>query len=405
MYEKHNQYDITLETFISIQKKLNQIKEIVSKKTCFLSFDGYVDSLYSLVKSRETADEWTKMESMKGLGELLLKVAGSSANVERILKRKISGGFAPNSCKAINALGVKVNLIAALGYPAVHEIFEPLVKSNSIDVISYHNPGETVGLEFDDGKIMLTDFENILKINWKLLIERVGIDTIISKIEASDIMGFGHWSLIPEIDDMWNHFYHEIFPNVKNIEKKLFFVDLADIKKRSKEDIRGMLSLLHKINTKVPVMLSLNDQEAIDVSKALLNVKEINPKNPYFMDYIEGGKLINNEVKLSYLVIHSPHFATISTEGSHYWVTEGFTSQPRFTTGAGDHFHSGVAAGLSSGLNPAESILLGNALTAIFVRTGKSPNMDELAQFIHRYMEYIETDDPNFSNLPKSYVS
>ncbi len=396
MYEKQNNYDVTFETLDSTKKKIVHIKEIIKKKSCFLSFDGYVDSLYSLVKSRESAHEWTKMDSMKTLGELLIKVAGSSANVERILKRKISGGFAPNSCKAINALGVKVNLIAALGYPNVHEVFEPLVEHETINVISYNNPGETIGLEFNDGKIMLTDFENILKINWDLLIERVGIETIISKIEASDIMGFGHWSLIPEIDEMWAHFFYDIFPNVKNIEKKLFFVDLADLKKRTKEDIRNMLDLLQKINTKVPVMLSLNDQEAIDVSKALTNVKDINPNNPNFTDYIEGGKLINDQVKLSYLIIHSPHFATISTKDKHYWVTEAYTSQPRFTTGAGDHFHSGVAAGLACDLSPPEAILLGNALTAIFVRTGNSPNINELAEFINRYKEYIEKDNPDF---------
>jgi bifunctional ADP-heptose synthase (sugar kinase/adenylyltransferase) len=336
------------------------------------------------------------MGSMKTLGELLIKVAGSSANVERILKRKISGGFAPNSCKAINALGVKVNLIAALGYPNVHEVFQSLVDNETIDVISYNNPGETLGLEFNDGKIMITDFENILKINWDLIIERVGFEKILSKIEESDIMGFGHWSLIPEIDEMWAHFFYDIFPSVEDIEKKLFFVDLADIKKRSQEDIRTMLNLLQKINTKVPVMLSLNDQEAIDVSRALKDVKDINPNSQNFADYIEGGRLINEQVKLSYLVIHSPHFATITTEDSHYWVTEGYTSEPRFTTGAGDHFHSGVAAGLACELSPPEAILLGNALTAIFVRTGNSPNFNELGEFIERYLEYIEKDNPDF---------
>jgi len=396
MYEKHNQFDVTLETYDSIQKQIPSLKETLIHKTCFLAFDGYVDSLYSLAKSRQSATEWTRMESMKTLGELLIKVAGSSANVERILKRRISGGFAPNSCKAINALGLEVKLIAALGYPDIHEVFQPLVQNEMIDVISYNNPGETLGLEFNDGKIMLTDFENILKIDWDLLIERVSVDTIIEKIEASDVMGFGHWSLIPEIDEMWAHFFYDIFPNVKNIEKKLFFVDLADLKKRSQDDIQNMLDLLQKIDTKVPVMLSLNDQEAIDVSKALKNVKNIDPNEANFSDYVEGGKLINNEVKLSYLVIHSPHFATISTKDDHYWVTEGYTSKPRFTTGAGDHFHSGVAAGLGCNLSPPEAILLGNALTAIFVRTGNSPNIEELSQFISKYMDYIEKDNPDF---------
>jgi len=288
------------------------------------------------------------------------------------------------------------NCKPSLGNPEIDEIFQPIASRDSVDTISFSNPGETAGLEFDDGKIMLTDFENILKIEWDLLIERVGLEAITKKIEVSDIIGFGHWSLIPHLGEIWPHLMYDVFPNISNLTNKLFFVDLADIKKRSKDDVLYMLTLLEKIDRVIPVMLSLNDQEAIDISKTLENVQNIDPNKNNHADYIEGGKLINNEVGISYIVIHSPHFATISTKESHYWVTEAFTSKPRFTTGAGDHFHSGVAAGLACGLTPPEAILMGNALTAIFVRTGNSPNFEELSRFIKRYIEYIENDNPDF---------
>jgi hypothetical protein len=396
MYEKQNDYDVTIETYDSIKKKLNSLRNSIYKKNCFLGFDGYVDSLYSLCQSRESATEWTRMENMKSFGDLIINVAGSSANIERVLKRKISGGFAPNSCKAFNGIGINVFLVAALGYPNIGEAFKPLTVKDSIDVISFANPGETAGLEFNDGKIMMTDFENILKIDWSLLMERVGFENLFNIIEKTDIMGFGHWSLIPYLEEIWAHFLYDILPSMKKVKNKLFFVDLADIKKRSKNDILNMLNQLQKIDHHVPVMLSLNDQEAIDISKALDNVNTINSRKDDYVDYIKGGKLINEDVKISYLVIHSPHFATISTKENHYWITEGFTSKPRYTTGAGDHFHSGVAAGLACNLTPQEAILMGNALTAIFVRTGYSPNFNQLTQFIESYMEYIENDNPNF---------
>ena len=176
----------------------------------------------------------------------------------------------------------------------------------------------------------------------------------------------------------------------------MFFVDLADIKKRNKIDIQNMLKLLGKIDEVVPVMLSLNDQEAIDISKALDNVKDINPKVENHGDFVNGGRKINDEVDLSYLIIHSPYFATVSTKNNHYWVTEGITSKPKFTTGAGDHFHSGAAAGLVLNLTPPEALIIGNALTAIFVRTGNSPNFKDINQFINKYMDYIEHDNPDF---------
>jgi len=367
MYRKLNDYDVTLETFDSITKKLESVQTTVLKKSCFLGFDGYVDSLYSLVQSRMSAKKWTRMESMKSFGELLIGVAGSSANIERVLKKRIFGGFAPNTCRALNAFGVRIYLVAALGHPKLNEFYTEQLGVESIPI---SNPGQTLGLEFDDGKVMITDFTPILNINWKTLTDKVKLGKLIKIIETSDIMGFGHWALIPNLNDIWQHFLDELFPSISNLREKIFFVDIADIRKRSRQDLLDLIKILQKIDQLVPVMLSANDLEAYFLSKVLDNVK---PFAPY-----------------------PPHFATISTVEDHYWITEGFTSKPKFTVGAGDYFHSGTVLGLSCGLAPPEAILMGNALTAIFVRTGNSPNFNQLSQFISRYMEFIEKDNPNF---------
>ncbi|MFX0009666.1 MAG: hypothetical protein ACFE9R_05075, partial [Candidatus Hermodarchaeota archaeon] len=214
-------------------------------------------------------------------------------------------------------------------------------------------------------------------------------------IDKSQILGFGHWALIPNFNQIWQQFMSDLFPSLRNLKKKLFFVDIADIRKRNSTDIKKLIRILQEIETYMPVMLSVNDQEATLLSKIIDNVKEVNPNKPNFKDFIEMGSDLNREIKISYFVIHSPHFATITTKQSHYWVTEGYTSKPKYTVGAGDHFHSGVALALSCKLTPPESILVGNALTAIFVRTGNSPSFNQLTQFIDRYMEYIENDLPN----------
>ncbi len=396
MYEDLNDYDSTLKAYNSIQKKINCLAVQIPKRKGFLGFDGYVDSLYSLVQSRENITEWNKMEKMETFGGYVLKVAGSSANIERVLKRKISGGFAPNTCRAINSVGMNVTLMAAIGYPDVHDSFKHLVEQDTVHPIPICNPGETLGLEFDNGKIMLTDFENIFSINWERLIEKIGIEGLCTELENADIIGMGHWSLVHGLTEIWKKMIESVFPSIDSRDT-LFFVDLSDIKKRSKSDILEMLNTLKDIEEYFPVLLSLNDQEAIDITKALDGVPIINPNNQYHSDYYKAGININEKANLSYLVIHSPHFATITAKNQeHFWVTEGYTSKPRYTTGAGDHFHSGTVIGLSCGLNPAESILLGNALTAIFVRTGKSPSFKELERFIRDYLNYIESDNPEF---------
>lgn len=393
MYERLNAYDVTLETLDNIGPKLDTFKRQAIIKTCFLGFDGYLDLLYSIVKSRSDAINWDRMESMKEFGTLIIDIAGSSANIERVLKKRIFGGFAPNTSRALNALGVKTILVAALGRPDLSQYYK---SSSLVESISIANPGETLGLEFDDGKIMITDFEPILNINPETLMKSVSKSKLIDYINKSNILGFGHWALVPHLNDIWDYFLDSLFPSVTDKKSKLFFVDIADITKRSKEDINEMIAILQKVDQEIPVMLTVNDREAIRLSQILRNVKPITPKKENIKDFVKGGRLINDEINLSYFVIHSPHFATISTYSDHYWITEGYTSTPKFTVAAGDHFNSGVALSLATKMTPPESILIGNALTAIFVRTGFSPSFNQLIQYIERYMEFVLEDKPYF---------
>ena len=100
-------------------------------------------------------------------------------------------------------------------------------------------------------------------------------------------------------------------------------------------------------------------------------VAQIEAKN--YESYVKAGININKVTQLSYLTIHEPHFATITGNDSnnfHQWVTEGFTSNPKFTVAAGDHFNGALLVSILQGLSPEESLVIANAATAIFVRTG-----------------------------------
>jgi len=393
MYSKMNEYDVTLDAIDELSPKLQSFRQKTSKIICFLGFDGYIDSLYSLVKTRSNATNWKRLRSMKEFGNLIIDTAGSSANIERVLKKRIFGGFAPNTSRALNALDIETILIAALGLSEFSQYYKP---SSLVKSISIANPGKTLGLEFDDGKIMITDFEPILNIDWEKITKSISKSKLIEYINKSNILGFGHWALVPHLNDIWNHFLNDLFPSIIEKKRKLFYVDIADINKRSREDILEMIAILQKIDQEIPVMLTVNDREAIRLSHILSNTKPIKDKKQNLKDFFKAGRFINDEINISYFVIHSPHFATMSTYTEHYWVTEGYTSAPKFTVAAGDHFNTGVAISLATGLTPYESILIGNALTAIFVRTGISPNFDQLTQYLERYMEFIMKDNPQF---------
>ena len=73
---------------------------------------------------------------MKTFGELALKVAGSSAGMEGMLKKKTSGGFTSNTCKGMNALGVKIFVASAWGHPLLENVFKPLFSKDSIEIFN-----------------------------------------------------------------------------------------------------------------------------------------------------------------------------------------------------------------------------------------------------------------------------
>ncbi len=295
-------------------------------------------------------------------------------------------------------MNINVFLLGALGFPNINDIFKPFTIKNNIDIATYNNPAHTIGLEFDDGKIMLSDFQNFFRLNWKYITKRIDSEIIINRIEQSDAIGFGYWGLNPELNNIWRKFLDSIFPSITNLNKKIFFTDLGDIKKRKRFDILKMLQTLRDIEKKIPVLLSLNHQEAKDLFNIIEPINSMKLNRIKSSLFIEVSKRLIKELNISYLIIHSPYFATVSIKNNEklFWITEGFTSKPSFTVSAGDHFLSGVIAGLLGKLTPSEAILLGNALTAIFVRTGESPNFNQLKSYIANYMNYIEEDCPHF---------
>ncbi len=149
-----------------------------------------------------------------------------------------------------------------------------------------------------------------------------------------------------------------------------------------------MAKLLHKMDEFVKVTISFNDKEADQASRNLPRLSPIKSEKDLWI----AGKQLQSKMDVDSVVIHSPHFATISTSGGHFFVKECFTSGPKFTTAAGDHFNGGVLFGQLQGYTPPETLIIGNAVTAFFVRTGISPSIKDTQKFITNFMKYVDAD-------------
>jgi hypothetical protein len=365
---------------------LDAIKEKFGGVHVCLGVDGYVDSLYSLVATRRSADEFDIMGSMNTFAQWVLAAAGSSCNIERVLKKLIGGGFGPNTARAVATLGASVDLIGALGKP--DEVFINSLPSN-VSMHSLNDPGSTCALEFDDGKVMLTDFANINGITWDHIQEKLGRDQVIDMLEKADAIGQGHWSLVSHLSEIWHAWAEEIFPSLSQ-KNRYFYVDVADMTKRTPGQIKGMIKELEGINA-IPgckAVMSCNDKEAIQISQVLDDDCEI----ATFTDYYTNAEKMMAHMDISMLVFHSPYFAMATTKDAMWHVREAYTSKPKFTTAAGDHFNGGCLVALASGFEPDEALLIANATTAHFVRTGQSPSVDLVSAFLGNYQTYLYDD-------------
>ena len=59
-----------------------------------------------------------------------------------------------------------------------------------------------------------------------------------------------------------------------------------------------------------------------------------------------------------------------------------YTRIPKISTGGGDNFNAGLCFGLLQGFSLRESLRLGNAVSGYYVRTGESPQLGELLDFM-----------------------
>nr|MDO8116654.1 hypothetical protein [Candidatus Sigynarchaeota archaeon] len=382
--------DVTWQAVEATQRKFaddsNLSKDFNTLKLVF-GLDGYVDSLYSLVSKRDSVDAFSIMASMTELARKLDDVAGSSCNVERVLKKHIGGGFGPNIARATGSLGASVDLIGCLGAP--DEIFVSSLPKN-VQCHSLGNPGATCALEFEDGKVMITDFGPVNGVTWDLIKARVGLDAITEMFEQSNAIGQGHWALVPHMNEVWTAWLHDVFPSISN-KKRIFFVDPADMGKRPKAHVKEMVGLLEKIgniNGLKPI-LSLNDKEVLQIIDCFPEIGSV----LNFDDYYTIGTKMMERFNIDAIIIHSPHFATWSSKQRSWHVKEGFTSKPRFTTAAGDHFNGAALVAIASGIfAPEEALVVANANTASFVRTGISPDINALSRFITNYKRYVDED-------------
>lgn len=317
--------------------------------------DGFVDEQWSLVGSRISQTEVNLIDRMTGFADRITAAGSGGVGIELIKKRTVQGGFVANIGYAAALLGADTTMVGLFGKNSLHPVFENCNKVAK--VISIADPSVTHVLEFDDGKILMSDMEAVLGVNWQLITSNV--KELQKILTDADVIGMGYWSLIPSFDEIIRGMCAMIPDDGK---PRRFFFDFADIRKRDEASLRTTLDLLNSIH--IPVTLSVNEHEG-----AIIFEMFDEPFAP------ENTEAVRAKLGFDELVIHTPHFAcAASFKYGTATVPQAYVEKPVRTAGAGDTFNGGYIVASMHGKSMEERLTLANAAVTHFLIQGTHPD-------------------------------
>lgn len=353
-----------------------------------IGFDGFVDTIVRAVDKREDFDHFTPIATMTAFGERIQRAAGLSTNIELVPTTVKLGGNGPIMTQALLNVGLAITYVGSIGRDGIHPVFQQL--ADRCTTYSITDPGETIAVEFTDGKVMLGQTETMKDITWEALEAKVGFEGLARMVGESDLLALVNWTMVPHMTDIWRKFIDRLLPALPvRHPKPWFFVDLADPEKRKPHEIAEAVRLLSGFRSHFRTVLGLNRKEATEVSEALGLKLSVPAADADLATLVPA---LAAELQLDGIVVHPVDEAAAVFDDEFTSVPGPYTSQPFLTTGAGDNFNAGFCTGLVLGLKPRDALILGNAVSGFYVRQGRSPSWHELLDFLDIWAEHTGQD-------------
>lgn len=350
--------------------------------TFLVGFDGFIDEIVQCVKERSNSISFQPMQTINDFAHRIIEARGKSTNLELVIQQKKLGGNAPILAEGLTQAGFSPILIAALGEKDIDPLFTPLCKKCK-ECTNLGAPGYSIAIEFQDGKLIFGKHESILKITLDEFKRHIREEKLIGYFNDCDSFVSVNWTMLISQTLIWEYLLTSILPKIEAKPRKMF-VDLADPAKRSSQDILQAIKTLEQFKKYFQVTLGMNELEAIRVSK--LFDKEKAPKADHHTkdELLKLCHFLLKQSNLDCIVLHATKYACAATESEEALVDGPYCEKPLLTTGGGDNFNAGFLVGQALKLTLSDSCLLAVATSGHYVRTGKSPTLQELISFLQQ---------------------
>lgn len=348
-------------------------------KLSVVGLDGFVDTIVTPVALRTGQGEaFTPITTITEFGQRILGAAGKSTNIEFYPRMDKLGGNGPIMANALLSAGSRIRYIGTLGRPAIHPVFADFAKKS--DAVSLSDPAATTAVEFSDGKLMLGQMRSLDEVTFERIVEIMGRPAVDRLFGDADLVALVNWTMIPNMTEIFSALVEIVLPALPKRER-LFFFDLADPEKRSRDDLLKALEMIGRFEKFGRVTLGLNLKEAQQVWAAL--------DYPVIKEDEAGLRKMAADIRarlgLSTVVVHPKESAACATAEGTWWIPGPYTAKPLITTGAGDHFNAGFSNARLLGLSPEACLTVGVCTSGHYVRTGHSPTLVDLINFLEAW--------------------
>ncbi|MDR2435777.1 MAG: hypothetical protein LBD33_00465 [Puniceicoccales bacterium] len=334
------------------------------KRRAFIGFDGFVDSIVRVVDCHRS-DGRTLISSIDAFGRRVLGAKGKSTNIELETVNKKFGGNGPILSEALRKLGFSTIYVGTVG----HEIFKQFSEHNG--AISIGEPGETLALEFEDGKIIFGEMRDVARVDIDWIFRHIDRQYFVEILNSCDLLCFVNWTMLIGLGSILEFAIGEIVG-----DEKIFFFDLADPEKRTLADLRTMCSAMGNFAKRGKVILGANLKEAGHILSAMGEDENIVETRESMVD---AAMVMQKTLGIQACFVHA-NTAAAGYDGAAASVVGYFSPHPKILTGAGDHFNGGFLSEYVENFNMLSALHSGSAAARYYIDSAISPNIQQMEE-------------------------
>ncbi len=367
-------------TLSRLEEKLRLLQQCPISKKAVIGFDGFVDSIRKAVQSRDQ-NGVKHYTTLTDFADRIRNASGKSGQIEMDVQKIKAGGNAPILSAALSNFGIPTTCLGSIDHP----VFKTL--SNHCKTVSLLSPGESDAIEFNDGKLILSDLSVFEKYDWEHIKRIVGLDKLASIYDDARLVALVDWANVVHAEKIWQGVLEDIIKPSKR-KDYIFFFDLCDPSKKSAWEIDEVLDLISEFSPYGRVTLGLNENEALSIWSALMNSAKKETVE-------EAGRFLHYAMNIETLLIHPIDRTLVFTNRDVTNLPGRLVINPKVQTGGGDNLNAGYILGQLADLSTTESAVLGMAASGSFVQEGRSADLTTLITYINTWKEELKNTPGN----------